>query len=131
MLAIHILCDHRCPLVVQIPRQFELHGRIVYRNSGGHDQQVAILAFPQRVDYTGHQSQYTTRPLEFVQRGPVVVQPVEQLRMDRVGHLQPAFVIAFTAFRGKLIVLRAVHVHEGPGDCIACHERFLVSDRLE
>ena len=75
-------------------------------------------------------SQHTTGPLELVERGPIVVKPVKHLRVDRVGHLDPAFVVGFPAFGREFLLLGAVQFDESAGNGVAGNE--LVSrERLE
>ncbi|MGA2257861.1 MAG: hypothetical protein ABSG53_24625, partial [Thermoguttaceae bacterium] len=99
-----------------------MHGRIIYRHRGGHDEQVAVLPFPERMDHRRHEAQHTTGALEFVKRGPVVVEPIEQLWVDRVGHLDPALVIRLPTLRGEFLLLRSIKLGEGMGDGIAGDE---------
>ena len=55
------------------------------------------------------------RALKFVERGPVVVEPVEEFRVDRVGQLDSTFVLGLATLGWKFAVLRSVHLHEGGG----------------
>src|SRR5437763_518625 len=74
------------------------------------------------MDHRGHQTQHAACPLEFVERRPIVVESVEHLRVDRVSHLDAAFVISFAAFRRELLLLRAVQFDEGVGNRVASNE---------
>jgi hypothetical protein len=49
----------------------------------------------------------------FVERRPLPVEPVEQLRMDRIGGGEPPLVVALGATDGELRPLAAVQVAEG------------------
>jgi hypothetical protein len=52
-------------------------------------------------------------PLEAIQRGPVLIEPVEELRVDGVGGLHPLAVIALGYAGGELA--RRIAVHSGEG----------------
>ncbi len=88
------------------------------------------MPLPEGVDDGRHQAQHAAGPLELVQGGPVVVEPVEQLGVDRVGHLDPALVVGLPALRRKLLLLRAVQLREGAGHGVAGHE-LLAGQGLE
>jgi len=53
---------------------------------------VALTMAKQMIEITG--------PLEFLQSRPVVVQPVEQLRVDWMRRLHPALILGLTASEG-------------------------------
>ena len=83
------------------------------------------------MDHSRHQAQDAARALELHQGGPVVVETVEDLRMNRVGSLQPVLVIRVAALGRELLVLRAIEVVEGPRHCVARNELRLFHQRLE
>ena len=129
--AVHVLLDHRHPVVRQIARQLELHARVVDRDVRRQDQRVAVALFPQAVDHRRHQAQHAARALEFHQRGPVGVEPVENLRVDRIRGLDPLLVVGVAALGRELLVLRAVEVGEGARDHVAVLELRWIGQRLE
>ena len=91
---VHVLLDDRRPVVREVARQLGLHARIVDRHRGRQDQRIAVALLPQAVDHRRHQAQHAARALELEQRGPVGVEPVEDLRVDRVGGLDALLVVA-------------------------------------
>ena len=50
--------------------------------------------------------------------------------MDGISHLDPAFVVGFAAFGGKLLLLGAVQLDEGAGHGVAGDE-LIAGERLE
>lgn len=97
----------------KIARQLELHPRIVDRDVRRQDERVPVALLPQAVNHRCHKAQYATGTLEFHQRRPIGVEPIEDLRMDWVGCLQPFFVVGIAALGRELLVLRSVKVREG------------------
>lgn len=53
------------------------------------------------MDDSRHQSQHTASALELHQRRPVVVEPVEYLRVDRIGRFNALLVIRITTLWRK------------------------------
>ena len=53
----------------------------------GHDR-FRPVARPEIVDHRRHQAQHLARALEAFERRPVVVEPLEHLRVDRIARLQ-------------------------------------------
>ena len=129
--AVHVLVDDWHPVVGQVPRQFRLHVGVVDGEVARHDERVLVALFPKAVDHHRHQAQHPARSLELHQGGPVGVQPVEDLRVDRVGGLHPPLVVSVAALRRELLVLGAVHVEEGPRHRVPGHELVLLNQRLE
>ena len=101
--AVHVLLDHRHPVVREVARQLELHARVVDRDVGRQDQRVAVALLPQAVDHRRHQAQHAAGALELHQRGPVGVEPVEDLRVDRVGRLDALLVVGVAALGRELL----------------------------
>jgi len=83
------------------------------------------------VDHGRHEAQHAPGPLELHQGGPVVVEPVENFRVDGVGRPDALLVVRLAAVRRELLVLGAIEVVEGPRHRIARHEILLVHDRFE
>src|SRR6266545_4550933 len=82
---IYVTLDHGNPIVLQVAGEFALDGRVVDRDCPGHDHQALVLPLPERMDHRGHQPQNATRALELLQSAPVLVEALEQLRVDREG----------------------------------------------
>ncbi len=78
-----------------------------------------------------HQPQDAAGPLEGHQRGPVRVEAVEDLGVDRVRGLQALLVVRVPALRRKLLVPGAVEIRERAGDHVAVLEPRRVGERLE
>ena len=101
--AVHVLLDHRHPVVREVARQLELHARVVDRDVRRQDERVPVPLLPQAVDHRRHQAQHAARALELHQRGPVGVEPVEDLRVDRVGRLDALLVVGVAALGRELL----------------------------
>ena len=119
---VHVLLDDRRPVVREVARQLELHARVVDRDGRRQDQRVAVALLPQAVDHRRHQAQHAARALELHQRRPVGVEPVEDLRMDRVGRLDALLVVAVAALGRELRLLRAIEIGEGARGHVALLE---------
>ena len=124
------MLDDRHPGVGHVPGQFKLHAGLINRDVARHDEQIFFLPLPEGMNDRCHQPQHASGPLEPVQRGPVVVEPIEEFRMDRVGHLDSVFVGSVFAGLWKLLMLLGVHVGECTGHRIACYS-LLISQRFE
>ena len=90
--AVDVGVDHRLEAVLQVLRDLRQHVVGVQRHPARHDQRRGIVPLVQLVNDRGHQPQHATGALEPVQRRPVVVQPVEQLRVDRVRRRDPLLI---------------------------------------
>src|SRR5947209_7592509 len=78
-----------------------------------------------------HQTQDTARALEFLNARPVVVEPVKEFGVNRVGGLDTPFVFRLAAISRELLRLAAIEVHEGPGHAIARSEEGWLRNGLE
>ena len=85
---------------------------VVHRDRARHDQQVLVAALPQHRDHGRHQPQHAAGALELVERRPVLVEPVEQLGMDRVRQLHPPPVLGLADLAREVGRLLAVEVAE-------------------
>ena len=83
------------------------------------------------MDHRRHQAQHAAGALELHQRGPVGVEPVEDLRVDRVGRLDPLLVVGVAALGRELLVLRAVEIGERARHHVAVLELRRIDQRLE
>ena len=83
------------------------------------------------MNHRRHQAQHAAGPLEFVESGPVVVQPVEQLRVDRICRAHPALILRFARFGRELLRELSVLVRECLHYRIARSEQFRIGDGLE
>ena len=73
---------------------------------------VGVAGLPQRVDDGAHQPQHAAGALEPLQRRPVLVQPVEQLRMQRVSVPDPLLVLRLGDPRGELAPVLGIELGE-------------------
>ena len=64
-----------------------LDERGLRRDRSGHDQRRVVLRLVQSCHDGAHQPQHASGSLEPLEGRPVLVQPVEQLRVDRIGRL--------------------------------------------
>jgi len=83
------------------------------------------------MNHRRHQTQHAARALEFIQSRPVVIEPVEQLRMDRIRRFDPALIFRLAGLGRKLLGVLAVLVRECLNDRVASGEEIGVPDRLE
>jgi hypothetical protein len=65
---------------------------------------------PELVDDGGHQAQHAARALEALQRGPVLVEPVEELGVDGIGGPHALQVVALGDADGNSPEAVAVHI---------------------
>ena len=92
---------------------------------------LAVLLFPERMNHCRHEPQHAARALEFHQRGPIGIEPVENFRVDGIRRLEPFLIIRIAAFRGEFLLLRAVKLHERLGGSVAGDVQLRVGDRLK
>ena len=95
----------------------EFTAAVAERDRAGHDQRRLVLADPQRVDDGVHQPQHTAGALEPLQARPVLVEPVEQLGVDRVGLLDPVLVVGVARLARELVGVLAVELDERRAPC--------------
>ena len=105
---VDIALQHRRPALGQIADQLVADGRGVEADGARQNQQARVVARPQVVDDRRHQAQHAARALEPLQRGPVAVQPLEDLRMDRIVRLQPLQIAGLPALGREVAALLAV-----------------------
>ena len=67
------------------------------------------------MNHGGHESKNSTCSLKLCQCGPIPIKPVKNLRMDRIGVLDPLLVISVPTFGGKFLLLTPVHIPKSPG----------------
>ena len=82
------------------------------------------------MDDVGHEAQHAARALEARQRGPVVVEAVEELGVDRVGVHHAALVGALAALGRELRLVLRVEGAKDLGDGLALAGRLRL-ERLE
>lgn len=68
------------------------------------------------MDDLGHQLQHAPGALEVVQRGPILVEPVEDFGMNGIGVLQALQVAALLSFLGEVVAVAGVMIGKGPAD---------------
>ena len=66
-----------------------------------------------------HQFEHAARALEAFQRGPVLVEAVEQFGVDRIGRFEARLVEGLTGFGRELGFVIKVHFRKGAADGIA------------
>ena len=99
------------------------HQRIVQWQRARHDERVFVTAVPQPVDDDGHVLQHPARALKLVQRGPVLVQPVKHLRVNRVGVRNALLVARLLRLARKLGRVLSVQLAKSP--CRGVHLRWV------
>ena len=129
--AVDVLVDDGVPVVGEIAGQLVAHAVVVDGKGGGQQQRVAVPSLPQTVDHRGHQAQHASGALKLGEGGPVRVESVEDLGMNRVGGPDAAFVVGSAALRGKLDLLQAIQFGEGPGGDVALREGVRPGERFE
>src|SRR5688572_25317668 len=72
--------------------------------------------------YRRHQPKHAARTLKLNKRRPIAVEPVEDLRMDRVGRFDSLLILRIFALGRELRLLRPVQVGECSGNHIAVLE---------
>src|SRR5439155_17058336 len=113
------------------PCELKLNARIVDGNVRWKDEGVAVPLFPEAVDNSSHQTQHTSSALELHQGGPVGIEPVEDLLVDRICRLQTMLIVGVATLRRKLLVLRPIQVVEGPSHGVPPHKLRFFDNRLE
>ena len=123
-LTVHIALDHRVPPGRQVLNQLIARVAIHQRKAARHDQRIVVAVFPQAVDHLRHQLQHAARALEVVQRGPVFIQAVEHLGVDRVGVFQPFQILAVLRLGGQVVAVGDVVVRKRPAHRL--HRQLIV-----
>ena len=126
--AVDVLLDHRIPTRAEVIGQLVAGLAVVERQAARRDHQVLVVVFPQPVDDVRHQLEYAAGALEGFQRGPVLVETIEDLGMDGVGLSQAIRVAGLVRLRRESSAFVAVEFREGSADLVAGAE---VADRLE
>ena len=75
------------------------------------------------MDDVAHQSEHAPGALESVKRRPVLVEPIEQLRVQRVGRFDPSLVCRLARLARELAGVPGVELHERPRDRRDIRER--------
>src|SRR5262249_52168107 len=74
---------------------------------------------------------HAARALKLHQGGPIVVEPVEDFRVNGVGGLEPLLVFAIAALGWKLLMLRSIEIEKRSGHRVTRHELLALDKRLE
>ena len=101
------------PLSRQQTYKFICQCGIAQRNVGRHNQRGGIIVQIQTMYTTGHHSQDTARTLEPRNRGPVRIQPLKDLRMNRVAFLHAGQVVLLGDALGIICPISGVHPDKG------------------
>src|SRR5680860_803901 len=110
--AVDVLVEDRSPVVVEVPDQLGPHHGVVQGHARRQDDRRLVVAHPQGVNDGRHQPQHATGPLEAFEGRPVVVEPVEQLRVDRVGRLQSLDVARLARVSREVGRVRPIEVRQ-------------------
>ena len=119
---VDISLDNRRPGGLQISRQLFPHRRLVYRDHAWQNEQVSVFFLPELVDDRGHEAQDATGTLKPVERGPVRVEPVEHLRVNRIRRGHPFLIFGRSGVDGEFLIAGAVGLDEGSDDVVALAE---------
>jgi len=111
-LAVDVLVDDRIPALREVVEALVAHTGIVQRQCAGQDHAVGVAVLPQPVNHLGQQLQHATGALEVAERGPVLVEPVEDLRVDRVRLLHALEVVVLLGLRRQFAAVGAVQLGE-------------------
>jgi hypothetical protein len=109
---IHIGIDG-VPAVGEVADELVADPGLVQGYVTGHDHVRFVPCAPQLVDGGRHEAQDAPCPLELLERGPVLVQSVEELGVDGVGRLQAPLVLALDTLRWVLRTVVALHPRVG------------------
>ena len=110
---VDIAVQRAVPHLVEIADHLLLDRAVGQRQRAGHDQRPRIVRLPEPIDAVRHQLQHAARPLEAIHIArPVEVQPVENLRVNRVALFEPRQIRALARLAGEIGRL-AVHRGEG------------------
>ena len=123
--------DHRRPVVGKVTIEFRLDRQIIQQDIGWHYQGAAVSVIPEAVNDGGHKAQHAAGSLEVLQRRPVGIEPLENLRVYWVSGLDAVFVGRLSALGWEFLTIGSVKVAIGPGDVIPLYEGGLVGDGLE
>ena len=83
------------------------------------------------MDHRGHQAQHAARALELHQGGPIGVEPVEDLRVDRIRGLDAFLVVATATLGRELGALCVIEVRERPRGHVTLFEGVGSGERLK
>jgi hypothetical protein len=112
-LAVDVAVYHRVPPFGQVAQDLVAHTRHVQGQAARLDQQRAVATHPQGVDGGGHQPQHAARALKALQRRPIVVQTVEDFRVNGVSGAQALQVLRLRAQAGEIGGVAAVQPRVG------------------
>src|SRR5699024_9512156 len=112
VLALDIRVDDSSPCGFDVLDELGGHSRTSDRHGTGHDERRLVPSVEESLDHGAHQPKDSTGPLEPFQGGPILVQPVEELRMDRIGTIDPFFVCALPHVGRQFTLIGPVIVDE-------------------
>ena len=128
--AVDVGVDHRAPVVGQLAGEFTVDPVVHQRDRARQDQRRPVVALPQRRDHGCHEPQHATGALESIDGRPVLVEPVEDLGVDRVGGLDAFDVGDLGALGREVGALAAVQLAERLGSCVTIGDSVGI-ERLE
>ncbi len=128
MVAIDVAIHHGVPGVAQVARQLLAHARVVQWQRAGRDQQCAVVALPEHADNHGHEPQHAASALEALQCGPVLVEPLEDLRVDGIAGADLLLVRGLAALGREVGAVRPIQAAERLDGAVA---RFRIGQLAE
>ena len=111
-----------------MPGQLIAHCWHIHRDGTGHDQKSGITAHPKFMDDRSHQAQDTTGSLESFQCGPILIQTVKHLRVDRVAGNHSFPILHLAGFHREISLVLVIHLTELRADRIAGLRVFAVQE---
>ena len=91
---INVGVDDGFPLVFQVLGEVGVHPGGGQRHIAGQDQRRRIVVVdPEFVHDGGHELEHATGALESLQGGPVLIEPIQQFGVQRVGGPNAVFVV--------------------------------------
>ena len=117
--AVDLCVDDGVPAFRQIADQFIADVGCVQRDGAGQDHGAGIAAHPQLMNDRRHQAQHAAGTLESFQRGPVIVQAVEDFRVDGIAGNHPITVVHFFGVCRKITGVVLVHLAERRAHAVA------------
>ena len=100
--AVHFAVDDGVPVIPHVAGQFIADAGHVQRDGAGQDEQPPVVVHPQIVNDRRHQAQHAARLLEALDGRPVLIEAVEDLRVDGIAGAQALHVLHFPRLGGEI-----------------------------